>query len=94
VLKSKSPIALPTEQNEQSSRRNTTDRWKSGALKKTRAGVKQYSVHLKESTHRNVKIALLLAGGKQDFSGLVEELLTQYLRSQKVNVQDLKVQND
>jgi hypothetical protein len=54
-----------------------------------RNGVRQFSVHLQESVHRDTKIALLLAGGKQDFSGLVEQLLLEYLSKQKFQVDNL-----
>ena len=56
---------------------------KTAAKKIKRDNTRQFSVHLRESIHRDTKIALLMQGGKQDFSGLVEQLLTEYLSKQK-----------
>jgi hypothetical protein len=53
-------------------------------IRKTkREGVRQFSVHLRETIHRDAKIALLIQGSKQDFSGLVEQLLVEFLSKQK-----------
>jgi hypothetical protein len=54
--------------------------------KTERGEVRQFSVHLRASTHRATKIALLMQGGKQDFSGLVEELLIEYLSKQNLQI--------
>lgn len=66
------------------SKRETLSETKSNRMRK-REGVRQYSVHLRESIHRETKIALLMQGAKQDFSGLVEQLLIDYLAKQKNN---------
>lgn len=79
---SKSQTLYKTVPNQQSlddsSKQDTPSDAKSSRLRK-REGVRQYSVYLQESTHRDTKIALLMQGSKQDFSGLVEQLLTEYL---------------
>ena len=41
----------------------------------------QVTAYIHESTHREVKIALLKSGSKQDFSELVDSLLADWLKS-------------
>jgi hypothetical protein len=75
--------AVPNQESlDDNSRQETPSDTKTSRMRK-REGVRQYSVYLQESIHREAKIALLMQGAKQDFSGLVEELLTQYLAKQR-----------
>ena len=39
--------------------------------------------YIRKNTHQAVKVALISAGQQQDFSELVEELLTKWLKSRK-----------
>ncbi len=73
------PNQVPLDNSSLPKRTSTT---KSSRMRK-RAGIRQYSVYLRESTHRDTKISLLMQGTKQDFSGLVEQLLTEYLEKHK-----------
>lgn len=43
----------------------------------------QVTAYIRKETHRQVKIALLTAGQGREFSELVEELLGEFLRTQK-----------
>lgn len=41
----------------------------------------QITAYVREATHRDVKIALLKSRSKQDFSELVDSLLTEWLKT-------------
>jgi len=43
------------------------------------------SAYIKKETYRNTKIALLQQGNNQEFSELVEQLLSDWLSTQKSN---------
>lgn len=51
--------------------------------KRSNPDYEQVTAYIRKTTHRDVKLALLQAGEDQDFSDLVEELLTEYLSTQK-----------
>jgi hypothetical protein len=43
----------------------------------------QVTAYIQSETYRNVKVALLLDGDGQEFSELIEDLLTEYLNTRK-----------
>ena len=45
----------------------------------------QVTAYIKKETHYQVKLALLQEGSDREFSELVEDLLTEYLRTQQLN---------
>lgn len=51
--------------------------------KRSNPDYEQVTAYIRRTTHRDVKLALLQAGEDQDFSDLVEELLIEYLSTQK-----------
>lgn len=76
---------------EAASHKETVSAAKKPAAKKTRReNRRQVGVHRSESLHRNAKISLLLQGGKQDFSGLVQQLLVAIFQSINFSIQTRK----
>ncbi|MFW6295643.1 MAG: hypothetical protein ACOC04_00470 [Halothece sp.] len=51
--------------------------------KRSNPDYEQVTAYIKKETHRQTKIALLQQGEQQEFSELVEHLLTEWLRTQK-----------
>lgn len=51
--------------------------------KRSDPAFEQITAYIRKDTHRQVKLALLQAGEDQEFSELVEDLLTQWLKEQK-----------
>lgn len=53
------------------------------AGKRSDAAFEQVTAYIRKSTHNEVKIALLREGKKRQFSDLVEQLLGEWVRSNK-----------
>ncbi len=53
--------------------------------KRSNPDYEQVSAYIKRETYRNTKIALLQQGNNQEFSELVEHLLSEWLSTQKSN---------
>jgi len=53
--------------------------------KRSNPDYEQVTAYIKRETYRNTKIALLQQENKQEFSELVEQLLTEWLSTQKSN---------
>lgn len=51
--------------------------------KRSRADYRQVTAYIRNETHHQVKLALLAKGGDQDFSDLVEQLLSEWLTQTK-----------
>ena len=53
--------------------------------KRSHPDYEQVTAYIKKETYRNTKIALLQQGNNQEFSELVEQLLSDWLSTQKSN---------
>lgn len=53
--------------------------------KRSNPDYEQVTAYIKRETYRNTKIALLQQGNNQEFSELVEQLLSEWLSTQKSN---------
>jgi hypothetical protein len=53
--------------------------------KRSNPDYEQVTAYIKKETYRNTKIALLQQGNNQEFSELVEQLLNEWLSTQKSN---------
>lgn len=53
--------------------------------KRSNPDYEQVTAYIKRETYRNTKIALLQQGDNQEFSELVEQLLSEWLSTQKSN---------
>jgi hypothetical protein len=53
--------------------------------KRSNPDYEQVTAYIKKETYRNTKIALLQQGNNQEFSELVEQLLSDWLSMQKSN---------
>ncbi len=53
--------------------------------KRSNPDYEQVTAYIKRETYRNTKIALLQQENKQEFSELVEQLLSEWLSTQKSN---------
>lgn len=51
--------------------------------KRSNPDYEQVTAYIRRDTHRTVKMALLTEGGNREFSELVEELLNEWLSTQK-----------
>ena len=49
--------------------------------KRSDTGFVQVTAYIQKNTHRDVKIALLKSNAEQDFSELIDDLLSQWLKS-------------
>lgn len=69
-----SPSPQPTSEQERSPRKRRG--------KRNDPAYTQVTAYIRKETHHQVKLALLQEGGDREFSELVEDLLSEYLRTQ------------
>lgn len=74
------PVATPERSQEMPGESNTSRRGRPRG-KRSNPDFEQVTAYIRSRTHRDVKIALLREGDGREFSELIEELLTTWVKS-------------